>query len=155
MNRSLPKPPEKRSLPLVPTKISEALVSTGIGLAMVCAAKGYPLVVTMAENFSIERRKLMRFLGARVVLTPAALKGSGMLAKACELAETHGWFLCRQFENEANALVHSRTTAREILGARRVSILSAGPEGPLAVVGDAQPIPEPPGQPRAVSSSSR
>ena len=82
---------------------------------MVCAAKGYPLVVTMAENFSVERRKLMRFLGARVVLTPAALKGSGMLAKACELAEAHGWFLCRQFENEANALVHSQTTACEIL----------------------------------------
>jgi cysteine synthase A len=82
---------------------------------MVCAQKGYPLVVTMAENFSVERRRLMRFLGARVVLTPAAEKGSGMLAKAVELAETHGWFLCRQFENEANADVHSRTTAREIL----------------------------------------
>ena len=89
--------------------------NTGIGLAMVCAQKGYPLVVTMAENFSVERRKLMRFLGARVVLTPAAEKGTGMLAKAAELAETHGWFLCRQFENEANADVHSRTTAREIL----------------------------------------
>ena len=82
---------------------------------MVCAQKGYPLVVTMAESFSVERRKLMRFLGAKVVLTPAAEKGSGMLAKAVELAETHGWFLCRQFENEANADVHSRTTAREIL----------------------------------------
>src|SRR6267378_6355127 len=91
--------------------------NTGIGLAMVCAAKGYPLVVTMAENFSVERRKMMRFLGAKVVLTPAALKGSGMLAKATELAEAHGWFLCRQFENEANADMHSRTTAREILAA--------------------------------------
>jgi len=91
--------------------------NTGIGLAMVCAEKGYPLVVTMAENFSVERRKLMRFLGAKVVLTPAALKGSGMLAKARELAETHGWFLCRQFENEANAAIHSRTTAQEILAA--------------------------------------
>ncbi|MDQ1341684.1 MAG: cysteine synthase [Pseudomonadota bacterium] len=89
--------------------------NTGIGLAMVCAAKGYPLVVTMAENFSVERRRLMRFLGARVVLTPAAQKGSGMLAKACELAKQHGWFLVRQFENEANADVHSRTTAAEIL----------------------------------------
>ncbi len=89
--------------------------NTGIGLAMVCAVKGYPLVVTMAENFSVERRKLMRFLGAKVVLTPAALKGSGMLAKAVELAQAHGWFLCRQFENEANADVHSRTTAQEIL----------------------------------------
>jgi cysteine synthase A len=76
--------------------------NTGIGLAMVCAQKGYPLVVTMSENFSVERRKLMRFLGARVVLTPAGQKGSGMLAKATELAEKHGWFLCRQFENEAN-----------------------------------------------------
>ena len=89
--------------------------NTGIGLAMVCAQKGYPLVVTMAESFSIERRKMMRFLGAKVVLTPASEKGSGMLAKAVELAETHGWFLCRQFENEANANMHSRTTAPEIL----------------------------------------
>jgi cysteine synthase A len=89
--------------------------NTGIGLAMVCAVKGYPLVVTMAENFSVERRRLVRFLGAKVVLTPAALKGSGMLAKAVELAKTHGWFLCRQFENEANADMHSRTTAQEIL----------------------------------------
>ena len=89
--------------------------NTGIGLAMVCAQKGYPLVVTMAESFSVERRKLLRFLGARVVLTPAAEKGSGMLNKAIELAETHGWFLCRQFDNEANAEVHTRTTAREIL----------------------------------------
>ncbi len=89
--------------------------NTGIGLAMVCAVKGYPLVVTMAENFSVERRKMMRFLGARVVLTPASEKGSGMLAKAVELAETHGWFLCRQFENEANANIHSQTTAKEIL----------------------------------------
>jgi len=89
--------------------------NTGIGLAMVCAQKGYPLVVTMAENFSVERRKMMRFLGAKVVLTPAAQKGTGMLAKATELAETHGWFLCRQFENEANADMHSRTTAPEIL----------------------------------------
>jgi cysteine synthase A len=89
--------------------------NTGIGLAMVCARKGYPLVVTMAENFSVERRKLMRFLGAKVVLTPASEKGTGMVKKAKELAEQHGWFLCRQFENEANAEVHSRTTAREIL----------------------------------------
>ncbi|HEX6999162.1 MAG TPA: cysteine synthase A [Gammaproteobacteria bacterium] len=89
--------------------------NTGIGLAMVCAQKGYPLVVTMAESFSIERRKLLRFLGAKVVLTPASEKGTGMLAKAVELAETHGWFLCRQFENEANADVHERTTAQEIL----------------------------------------
>jgi cysteine synthase A len=89
--------------------------NTGIALAMVCAQKGYPLVIVMAENFSIERRRLMRFLGAKVVLTPAAQKGSGMLAKATELAGKHGWFLARQFENEANAEVHSRTTAAEIL----------------------------------------
>jgi cysteine synthase len=99
------------------TVIEATSGNTGIGLAMVCACKGYPLVVTMAENFSIERRKLMRFLGARVVLTPAALKGSGMLAKAVELADKHGWFLARQFENEANADAHSRTTAPEILEA--------------------------------------
>ncbi len=97
------------------TVIEATSGNTGIGLAMVCAAKGYPLVIVMAENFSIERRRLMRFLGAKVVLTPAALKGSGMLAKAEELAHAHGWFLTRQFENEANADIHSRTTAREIL----------------------------------------
>jgi cysteine synthase A len=89
--------------------------NTGIGLAMVCAAKGYPFVCVMAESFSIERRKIMRFLGARVVLTPAAQKGSGMINKAKELAAEHGWFLTRQFENEANADMHSRTTAVEIL----------------------------------------
>jgi len=99
------------------TVIEATSGNTGIGLAMVCAVKGYPLVVTMAENFSIERRKMMRFLGAKVVLTPAALKGSGMLAKAMELAREHDWFLCRQFDNEANADMHSRTTAQEILAA--------------------------------------
>src|SRR5215472_16464143 len=89
--------------------------NSGIGLAMVCAQKGYPLVITMAETFSVERRKLMRFLGAKVVITPAAERGMGMVTKAVELAETHGWFLTRQFENEANADMHSRTTAREII----------------------------------------
>tara|TARA_E500000331_G_scaffold106234_5_gene102999 strand:- start:4460 stop:5938 length:1479 start_codon:yes stop_codon:yes gene_type:complete len=97
------------------TVIEATSGNTGIGLAMVCAVKGYPLVVTMAENFSLERRKMLRFLGARVVLTPASEKGSGMLAKAVELSEKYGWFLARQFENEANADVHSRTTAQEIL----------------------------------------
>jgi len=97
------------------TVIEATSGNTGIGLAMVCAQRGYPLVVTMAENFSVERRRLMRFLGAKVVLTPASEKGSGMLAKAVELAEKHGWFLCRQFENEANPNIHSATTAREIL----------------------------------------
>ena len=89
--------------------------NTGIGLAMVCAAKGYPLVVTMADSFSIERRKLMRFLGAKVVLTPRAEKGFGMYLKAVELAEANGWFLARQFETDANADIHEHTTAREIL----------------------------------------
>lgn len=99
------------------TVIEATSGNTGIGLAMVCAVKGYPLVVTMAECFSIERRKILRFLGAKVVLTPAELKGTGMLAKAVELANEHDWFLVRQFENEANADAHSRTTAEEILSA--------------------------------------
>ena len=90
--------------------------NTGIGLAMVCAAKGYPLVVTMADSFSIERRKLMRFLGAKVVLTPRAQKGFGMYQKAKELAHKNGWFLASQFETPDNADNHSNTTAREILG---------------------------------------
>ena len=89
--------------------------NTGIGLAMVCAQKGYPLVVTMADSFSVERRKLMRMLGAKVVLTPRAKKGFGMYQKAVELAEMHGWFLARQFETEANAEIHENTTAREIV----------------------------------------
>jgi cysteine synthase A len=97
------------------TVIEATSGNTGIGLAMVCAAKGYPLVVTMAESFSVERRKLMRFLGAKVILTPAPAGGTGMVQKANELAEEHGWFLTRQFENEANADMHSRTTAKEIV----------------------------------------
>jgi len=97
------------------TVIEATSGNTGIGLAMVCAQKGYPLVVTMAASFSVERRKLMRFLGAQVVLTPATAKGTGMVAKAQELAEKNGWFLTRQFENEANPDMHSRTTAREIV----------------------------------------
>src|SRR6187402_3367665 len=97
------------------TVIEATSGNTGIGLAMVCAQKGYPLVVTMAEQFSVERRRLMRFLGAKVVLTPQALRGMGMVTKAMELARTHGWFLTRQFENEANPDYHSRTTAREIV----------------------------------------
>src|SRR5205823_14529013 len=96
------------------TVIEATSGNTGIGLAMVCAAKGYPLVVTMAESFSVERRKLMRFLGAKVILTPAPEGGTGMVRKANELAKRNGWFLTRQFENEANAEYHSRTTAREI-----------------------------------------
>lgn len=97
------------------TVIEATSGNTGIGLAMVCARKGYPLVIVMAESFSVERRRLMRFLGARVVLTPASEKGTGMVEKARELSAKHGWLWTRQFENEANAEVHSRTTAQEIL----------------------------------------
>jgi len=97
------------------TVIEATSGNTGIGLAMVCAQKGYPLVVVMAETFSIERRKLMRFLGAKIVLTPAAERAVGMIKKTNELAEKHGWFRTLQFENEANAEMHSRTTAQEIL----------------------------------------
>ena len=89
--------------------------NTGIGLAMVCAQKGYPLVVTMADSFSVERRRLMRMLGAKVVLTPKAQKGFGMYQKAVELAEANGWFLAHQFETDDNADIHEATTAREIM----------------------------------------
>jgi cysteine synthase len=97
------------------TVIEATSGNTGIGLAMVCAQKGYPLVIVMAEPFSVERRRLMRFLGAKVVITPAAERGMGMINKTLELAAAHGWFLTRQFENEANADMHSNTTAREII----------------------------------------
>src|SRR5580704_7185290 len=89
--------------------------NTGIALAMVCAAKGYPFVAIMSETFSVERRRLMRMLGARVILTPAAERGSGMVRKAAELAQKHGWFLASQFENPANPAYHRNTTAPEIL----------------------------------------
>jgi cysteine synthase A len=97
------------------TVIEATSGNTGIGLAMVCAAKGYPLVITMAEPFSVERRKLMRFLGAKVIVTPAAERAVGMINKTIELAKAHGWYMTRQFENEANPDIHTRTTAREIL----------------------------------------
>ncbi|MEQ1609181.1 MAG: cysteine synthase A [Hyphomonadaceae bacterium] len=89
--------------------------NTGIGLAMVCAAKGYPLVIVMPESFSVERRKLMRFLGAKVLLTPAPLRATGAITKTVELAKKHGWFMTRQFENPANPDYHEKTTAREII----------------------------------------
>jgi len=89
--------------------------NTGIALAMVCAAKGYPFVATMADSFSVERRQIMRGLGAKVILTPAAERGTGMVRKAEELAEKHGWFLARQFENLANPDYHRNTTGPEIL----------------------------------------
>jgi cysteine synthase len=114
--------------------------NTGIGLAMVCAAKGYPLVVTMADSFSVERRQVMRFLGAKVVLTPRAQKGFGMYQKAKELAERNGWFLARQFETPANAEIHENTTAQEILAdfaGRRLDyfVTGYGTGGTVAGVG--------------------
>ena len=109
------------------TVIEATSGNTGIGLAMVCAQKGYPLVVTMAESFSVERRKLMRFLGAKVVLTPAPAKGTGMVAKAQELAKANDWFLTSQFENESNPDMHTRTTAREIINDFELRI--ASPKG--------------------------
>ena len=97
------------------TVIEATSGNTGISLAMVCAVKGYPFVATMADSFSIERRKIMRGLGAKVILTPAAERGTGMVKKAEELAEKHGWFFARQFENEANPEYHLNTTGPEIL----------------------------------------
>ena len=89
--------------------------NTGVALAAVCAARGYPFVAVMTETFSIERRKLIRAYGGKVLLTPAAERGSGMVRKAAELAKKHGWFLARQFENEANPAYHRNTTGPEIL----------------------------------------
>jgi cysteine synthase A len=103
--------------------------NTGIALAMVCAAKGYPFVATMAESFSVERRRIMRMLGAKVILTPAAERGTGMVRKAEELARKHGWFLARQFENEANPAYHRQTTGPEILSdfaGRRLDVFVTG-----------------------------
>ncbi|HEV7985793.1 MAG TPA: cysteine synthase A [Steroidobacteraceae bacterium] len=97
------------------TVIEATSGNTGIALAMVCAAKGYPFVATMVETFSVERRKIMRLLGARVILTPAAERGTGMVRKAAELADKHGWFLARQFDNPANPAYHRNTTGPEIL----------------------------------------
>ena len=97
------------------TVIEATSGNTGIALAMVCAAKGHPFVATMADSFSVERRKIMRGLGAKVILTPAAERGSGMVRKAEELAAKHGWFLARQFENPANPEYHRHTTGPEIL----------------------------------------
>jgi cysteine synthase len=97
------------------TVIEATSGNTGIALAMVCAAKGYPFVAVMADSFSIERRKLMRIMGAKVILTPAAERSTGMVRKAEELARKHGWFLARQFENEANPAYHRSTTGPEII----------------------------------------
>jgi cysteine synthase A len=115
--------------------------NTGIALAMVCAAKGYPFVAVMVETFSIERRKIMRMLGAKVILTPAAERGSGMVRKAEELAKKHGWFLARQFENPANPAYHRQTTGPEILSdfaGRRLDffVTGWGTGGTLTGVGE-------------------
>jgi cysteine synthase len=97
------------------TVIEATSGNTGIALAMVCAAKGYPFVAVMVESFSVERRRIMRMLGAKVILTPAAGRGQAMVAKAKELAEKHGWYLARQFDSPANPAYHRNTTAAEIL----------------------------------------
>jgi cysteine synthase len=97
------------------TVIEATSGNTGIALAMVCAAKGYPFVAVMSESFSVERRKLMRIMGAKVIITPAAERGTGMVRKAAELSKEHGWFLARQFDNEANPAYHRSTTGPEII----------------------------------------
>ncbi len=122
--------------------------NTGIALAMVCAAKGHPFVATMADSFSVERRKIMRGLGAKVILTPAAERGSGMVRKAEELAEKHGWFLARQFENPANPEFHRQTTAPEILkdfAGRRLDywVTGYGTGGTMTGVGEVLKVARP------------
>ena len=97
------------------TVIEATSGNTGIALAMVCASRGYPFVAVMADSFSVERRRVMKALGAKVILTPAAERGTGMVKKAEELAEKHGWYLTRQFENPANPAYHASTTGPEIL----------------------------------------
>src|SRR3984957_20367865 len=123
------------------TVIEATSGNTGIALAMVCAAKGYPFVALMADSFSIERRKIMRILGARVILTPAAERGSGMARKAAELAQKHGWFLARQFDNPSNPAYHRNTTGPEILSdcaGKRLDyfVTGWGPGGTLTGVGE-------------------
>jgi cysteine synthase A len=111
------------------TVIEATSGNTGIALAMVCAAKGYPFVAVMVESFSVERRRIMRMLGAKVILTPAAERGQGMVKKARELAEKHGWYLARQFDSPANPAYHRNTTAAEILSdfaGRRLDFFVSG-----------------------------
>jgi cysteine synthase A len=111
------------------TVIEATSGNTGIGLAMVCAQKGYPLVVTMSESFSVERRRLMRFLGAKVVLTPAADRAVGMVRKMEELAARNGWFMPRQFENEANADFTRRPRRARSCATSRASASTTGSRG--------------------------
>ena len=122
--------------------------NTGVALAMVCAARGYKFVATMSETFSIERRKLMRAYGAKVILTPAAERGSGMVRRAEELAKQHGWFLARQFTNPANPAYHRQTTAAEILrdfAGRRLDhfVTGWGTGGTLTGVGEVLKVARP------------
>ena len=122
--------------------------NTGVALAAVCAARGYPFVAVMTETFSIERRKLIRAYGGKVVLTPAAIRGTGMVEKAAELAKKHGWFLARQFENPANPAYHRQTTAAEILGdfaGRRLDYFVSGwgTGGTLTGVGEVLKVARP------------
>lgn len=122
--------------------------NTGVALAMVCAARGYKFVATMSETFSMERRKLMRAFGAKVILTPAAERGSGMVRRAEELAKQHGWFLARQFENPANPAYHRQTTAAEILrdfAGRRLDhfVTGWGTGGTLTGVGEVLKVARP------------
>jgi len=122
--------------------------NTGVALAAVCAARGYPFVAVMTETFSIERRKLIRAYGGKVVLTPAAIRGTGMVDKARELAEQHGWFLASQFDNPANPAYHRQTTAAEILGdfaGRRLDyfISGWGTGGTLTGVGEVLKVARP------------
>jgi cysteine synthase A len=130
------------------TVIEATSGNTGVALAMVCAARGYKFVAVMADSFSIERRKLMRAYGARVILTPAAARGTGMVIKAEELAKRHGWFLARQFENPANPAYHRQTTAAEILrdfaGRRLDHFVSGwGTGGTLTGVGEVLAVARP------------
>ena len=130
------------------TVIEATSGNTGIALAMVCAAKGYPFVAVMSDSFSIERRKLIRAFGARVILTPAAERGSGMVRKTEELAKKHGWFLARQFDNPANPAYHRNTTAPEILqdfAGRRLDyfVTGWGTGGTLTGVGEVLKVARP------------
>ncbi|MGF6495218.1 cysteine synthase A [Luteibacter sp. 621] len=139
---------QKRLLKPGDTVIEATSGNTGVALAMVCAAKGYKFVATMADSFSIERRKLMRAYGAKVILTPAAERGSGMVRKAEELAAKHGWFLPRQFENPANPAYHRSTTAAEILqdfAGRRLDafVTGWGTGGTLTGVGEVLKVARP------------
>ncbi len=130
------------------TVIEATSGNTGIALAMVCAAKGHPFVAVMADSFSIERRKIMRGLGAKVILTPAAERGSGMVRKTEELAEKHGWFLARQFQNPANPEYHRQTTGPEILrdfAGRRLDywVTGYGTGGTMTGVGEVLKVARP------------